>query len=163
MWNVLTCTAFVGNLIVLLIHIYIDTLHNILHTAVSNLYTLWALNLTTFYTEAHVLFVYVYKNGMCIWSYTPKNVLRMIFVYEIASDCHDTASSSSLPSSPHSKSFVSVPPLLECPGQIFHLARRWLRQGLQGESPGENTRNGFLAIFGCPSPYTLQANFQLSF
>ena len=77
-----------------------------------------------FYTESHVWFVYVYKNGMCIWSCTPKNALSTIFVCEIASDCQDTASSSSLRSSPHSKSLDSVPPLLECPDEIFHLARR---------------------------------------
>ena len=61
---------------------------------------------------------------MCIWPHTPKNVLSTIFVCENASDYHDTASSISLPSSLHYKSLDSVPPLLECPGEIFHLARR---------------------------------------
>ena len=114
-----------GNLTVLLVHIYIDTLHNKRHTAVSNLYELYEpLNLSKFYTESRAWFVYVYKKGMYIWPNTPKNVLSTIFVCENASDRHDTASSSSLPSSLYSKSLDSVPPLLECPGEIFHLARR---------------------------------------
>ena len=77
------------------------------------------------FTQNRMHGLFMYTKTECAYGHTRlQNVLSTIFVCEIASDCHDTASSSSLPSSPHSKSLDSVPLLLECPCEIVHLARR---------------------------------------
>ena len=72
----------------------------------------------------------------------------MIFVSENGLERHDIASSNRLPAFLYSKSFDSVSPLLECPGEIFYLARRWSRQDLLEKSPGKNIKNEFLATPG---------------
>ena len=104
------------------------------------------------------------QKGMCIRPHTPKNVLSMIFVCENALDRHDTASSSSLPSSLHSKSLDSVPPLLECVlVKSFTLLVADRAKVCREKVQVKMQENGFLATSGSPSPYTLQANFQLPF
>ena len=97
------------------------------------------------------------RKKICTW--TSKNALNMIFVCENRLERHDIASSNSQPAFLHSKSLDSMPPLLKCRGEIFHLARRSSRQDLLKKSPGENVKNEFLATSGSPFSCTLQANF----